>query len=71
MRNGGRPIVSQVASWAQAVRMTQAPTGTTRPVSSSTPMKRSGGTMPRPGECQRRSASTPVMASSDRRAFGW
>jgi len=71
MRSGGRPMPSHVASCAQAVRMTQAPTGSTRPVSSSAPMKRSGGTMPRPGECQRSSASTPVMAPSDRRAFGW
>ena len=49
MRSGGRPMRSQSASCAQAVRMTQAPTGRIRPVSSSTAMKRSGGTSPRPG----------------------
>ncbi len=71
MRSTGRPAASQAASCAQALRMTHAPTCRMSPVSSSTPMKRSGGTKPRPGECQRRSASMPVMAPSLSCAFGW
>ena len=54
-----------------ALRSVHAPTGRIRPLSSSTLMKRSGATMPRPGQCQRISASTPVMRPVARLAFGW
>ena len=43
---------------------TNSPSGMIRPVASATGMKRSGGTRPRVGECQRSSASTPTIASA-------
>jgi hypothetical protein len=57
--------------WAQAVRITQAPIGTIRPVSSAMPMKRPGGTMPSSGCFQRISASMPTILPLFRSTWGW
>ena len=61
-----------VAAWSQASLITQLPTSTIIPVSSSSGMIRSGRTTPRVGWRQRKSASTPTQRRGRVRSkTGW
>ncbi|MNT16342.1 hypothetical protein D3C72_1514410 [compost metagenome] len=70
-RKVSSPAACQRFTCAHASRMTQAPIGTIRPVSSASAMKRCGATMPRSGCCQRSSASTPTMRPLAKSTCGW
>jgi hypothetical protein len=61
----------QRAACAQASRITQAPIGTIRPVSSAIGMKSTGETRPRLGWFQRISASNEQMRLCSRSNRGW
>ena len=62
--SSGRSPAAATRPSAAGLASTNSPSGMIRPVASATGMKRSGGTRPRVGECQRRSASTPTIASA-------
>ena len=70
-RSGGRPASCQDLAWRQASASTQAPTGTTMPVSSSSGTKRAGSTTPHSGWRQRSSASAPVARPLAADTRGW
>ena len=61
----------QAAAWAAASATTQAPSGTTRPVSSATGMNSAGRMSPRSGSWSRTSASAPASAPVGRSTSGW
>ena len=56
---------------AQAVRITQAPIGTIKPVSSARPMNCTGGTRPSSGWFQRINASMPTLRPLLKSTWGW
>ncbi|MCY1382669.1 hypothetical protein D9M69_707120 [compost metagenome] len=66
-----RPSRFQAAACRAASRMTHMPSGEIRPDSSAYGMKASGPTMPRSGERQRTSASTPSTSPVRPASLGW
>ena len=68
---GARRTRCHARSCAHACSRTQCPSVTIRPVSSASPMNRSGPIRPRVGCCQRSSASTPTVLPSWRDTIGW
>ncbi len=70
---GSGPLAcgAQAAIWRQASSMAQAPTGTIRPLRSSSGMNSAGDTTPWPGRFQRSKASAPTMRPVPICTLGW
>jgi hypothetical protein len=66
-----RPSRSQPCASAQAAFSTHSPSATIAPVCSAKGMNSSGDTSPRPGRCQRSSASAARTSPVSRSMIGW
>jgi len=64
------PSRRQRAVVAQASRMTNSPIARIAPLASASGMNCAGETIPRPGDDQRRSASTPTTVSPSMATYG-
>ncbi len=73
LMNGACPgrVRCHCAAWAQAVSMTQRPSGVMTPLASAASMNDSGDSSPSVGWCQRSRASAPRRSPSGRPTMGW